>query len=96
MHRNRLGTVHGGTIFALADTVFAAASNSHGRVAVAINAGISYVKAATRGTLSAEAIETSLGPKLATYRVEVRDDAKALVAIFEGMVYRKKDTIPFV
>ena len=29
MHRNSLGTVHGGTIFALADTVFAAASNSH-------------------------------------------------------------------
>jgi acyl-CoA thioesterase len=43
---------HGGAIFALADFAFAAASNSYGTVAVAINASITFVKAATTGTLT--------------------------------------------
>ncbi len=48
-HQNSHGTVHGGVIFSLADTAFALASNSHGVPAAAINANISYVKAATEG-----------------------------------------------
>ncbi|MBN1359961.1 MAG: PaaI family thioesterase [Sedimentisphaerales bacterium] len=92
-HLNGVNLVHGGAIFTLADLVFAAASNSHGTVAVAINASIWFVKAAREGTLVAEAREVSLNPKLATYAIEVTDDAGDLVASFEGMVYRKKDTI---
>ncbi len=93
-HRNSVNTVHGGAIFTLADLVFAVASNSHGTVAVAINASIWYVKAAKEGTLYAEAREVSRNPKLAVYAIEVTDDAGDLVAQFEGMVYRKKDPIP--
>ena len=89
-HLNGAGTVHGGAIFSLADFAFAAASNSHGVIAVAINANISFVKAATEGTLTAEAKEQSINPKLATYLVDVTDDAGDLVASFQGMVYRKK------
>jgi acyl-CoA thioesterase len=37
-HLNGVGRVHGGVIFTLADLAFAAASNSQGRVAVAISA----------------------------------------------------------
>ena len=92
-HRNGINVVHGGAIFTLADLAFAAASNSHGTVAVAINASIWYVKAAMEGTLFAEAKEISLNPKLATYSIEVTDDAGKIVATFEGMVYRKKQTI---
>jgi acyl-CoA thioesterase len=40
-HLNGIGIVHGGAIFTLADFVFAAASNSHGILAVAINVSIS-------------------------------------------------------
>ena len=58
-HKNSHGTVHGGAIFTLADTAFALASNSHGIPAAAINAHISYVKAATSGTLYAVAEEFS-------------------------------------
>jgi hypothetical protein len=72
---------------------FAAASNSHGTVAVAINASIWYVKAGLSGTLFANAREVSLNPKLATYSIEVTDDAGEIIAVFEGMVYRKKQTI---
>jgi acyl-CoA thioesterase len=92
-HLNGVNLVHGGAIFTLADLVFAAASNSHGTVAVAINASIWFVKAATEGTLYAEATEVSLNPKLATYSIKVTDEAGELIAIFEGMVYRKKDPI---
>lgn len=89
-HLNALGAVQGGALFTLADLTFAAASNAYGNAAVGINANISYVKAGTKGTLTAEAKETSINPKLATYTVNITDDKGDLVAIFQGMVYRKK------
>ncbi len=92
-HLNANNTVQGGAIFTLADYTFAAASNSHGTVAVGINVSISYVKAATGGTLWAEAKELSRNHKLGVYTVEVKDDAGDLVAVFQGMAYRKKDPI---
>ncbi len=93
-HWNALGSVQGGAIFTLADLAFAAASNSHGTVAVGVNVSISYLKAAQTGTLWAEAKEVSRNFKLASYTIEVKDDAGDLVAIFQGMVYRKKDRLP--
>jgi len=92
-HLNSAGTVHGGAVFALADAVFSAASNSHGTLAMAINVSISFFKAVRGGTLRAEGREVSFNPKLATYLVEVKDDEGALVAHFQGTVYRKKDSI---
>jgi len=93
-HLNSIGIVQGGAIFTLADLAFAAASNSHGNVAVAINVSISYVKAVSEGTLIAEAEEVSLNPKLATYTVYVKDENNDTIAIFQGMVYRKKESLP--
>ena len=92
-HLNGVGTVQGGAIFTLADLTFAAASNSHGTVAVAINVNISFVKAVKKGTLFAEAKETSINPKLGTYDVRVTDESGSLIAIFEGMVYRKEQRL---
>ena len=95
-HLNAIGTVHGGAIFTLADFAFAAASNSSGNVAVAINASITYIKAATAGTLRAEAREISVNPKLGSYTVTVVDDSDALIALFQGLVYRKNQTLESV
>ena len=92
-HFNGAKTVHGGAIFTLADFAFAVASNSHGNLAMGINTSVSFVKAATGGTLYAEAREKSLNPKLASYSVLITDDADETVAIFQGMVYRKKQQI---
>jgi acyl-CoA thioesterase len=92
-HFNGAKTVHGGAIFTLADFAFAVASNSRGALAMGINTSVSFVKAATKGTLFAEAKEQSLNPKLATYIVRITDDGNDLVAIFQGMVYRKKESI---
>ncbi len=92
-HINGAGTVHGGAIFTLADFAFAVASNSHGILAMGINASVNFVKAAIKGTLYAEATEQSIGSKLASYSVMITDDAGDVVAIFQGMVYRKKESI---
>lgn len=92
-HFNGAKTVHGGAIFTLADFAFAVASNSHGQLAMGINTSVSFVKAATSGTLYAIARERSRNPKLATYSVDITDDSGEVVAIFQGMVYRKKESL---
>lgn len=92
-HLNSAGTVHGGAIFALADAVFSAASNSHGTLAMAINVSISYFKAVSGGELTAAAEEVSINPKLATYLIPVQDDKGNTIALFQGTVYRKKESV---
>ena len=93
-HLNGYGTVQGGAIFTLADFAFAAASNSHGSIAVAVNVSITFMKAGTAGTLWAEAKEVSKNFKLGSYTVEVKDDQGELVALFQGLAYRKSEKIP--
>ena len=92
-HLNGINTVHGGAIFTLGDFAFAVAANSHGRVTVAINVSISFMKAATSGTLTAIANEISLNPKIATYTVNICNEDGELIAIFQGLAYRKRDKI---
>jgi acyl-CoA thioesterase len=92
-HLNALGSVQGGAIFTLADFAFAAASNAHGKAAVAINVSITYMKAASSGTLRAEARELSVNPKLGSYTVNVTDEHDNLIAVFQGLVYRKEQTL---
>jgi acyl-CoA thioesterase len=92
-HLNAVGILHGAAIFSLADLVFAVASNSHGSVAVAINANISFVKAISSGRIVAEATEVSRNAKLASYTIRITDEQEQLIALFQGMVYRKKDKI---
>ncbi len=92
-HLNAVGIVHGAAIFSLADLVFAVASNSHGTVAVAVNASISFLKATSSGRLFAEASEVSRNAKLASYTIRITNEQEQLIATFQGMVYRKKDKI---
>ena len=92
-HWNGYGTVHGGAIFTLADFCFAAACNSHGTVAVAIEANITFMKAASTGVLTAEAREIAKNFKLGSYAVEVCNEQGELIAHFIGLAYRKKDQL---
>jgi acyl-CoA thioesterase len=93
-HLNALKTVQGGAIFTLADFTFAVACNSHGTMAVALDVSIVFLKAASTGTLWAEAREVSKNFKVGLYTVDVKDDAGDLVAQFQGLAYRKKDKLP--
>ncbi|HDQ44439.1 MAG TPA: PaaI family thioesterase [bacterium] len=92
-HLNSAGLVHGGAIFTLADLVFAAAANSYGNIALAINANINFIRGAKGGTLYAEARELACHPRLGTYSVRITDEEDNLLATFEGLVYRKKDKL---
>ena len=94
-HMNSINTVHGGAIFTLADFTFAVAANTHGRVTVAINVSISFMKAAIGGTLTASAKEVSINPKIGTYTVNVTNEEGDLIAIFQGMAYQKRDKLTF-
>lgn len=87
-HVNFNGNCHGGVIFALADTAFGLASNSHGAVAAGIDAHITYQRATHAGdTLVARAFEVSRSRKLAVYRVDVSRGDGAVVSSFTGTVY---------
>jgi acyl-CoA thioesterase len=91
--RMKLGAVHGGAIFALADTALGAAANAYGTLSVAINCNIQYMKAGRSGYLTAIAEETSLNHALASYTITIYDEQEDIVAVFQGMVYRKSQDI---
>jgi acyl-CoA thioesterase len=90
-HLNGVGTVQGGAVFTLADFAFAGAANSHGRVAVGIDASISFVKAVSSGVLTAEAVEEAVSERISTCLVRVTDESGDLVALFKGTAYRKRE-----
>jgi acyl-CoA thioesterase len=87
-HLNFNGTCHGGVIFALADTAFGLASNSHGAIAAGIDAHITYQVAVQAGdVLTANAIEVTRTRRLGVYRVDVTRADGTLVSAFTGTVY---------
>ncbi len=91
--QNFHGMTHGGVIFSLGDIAFAAASNSHGQTAVALNVSISFLKATKAGDqLLAEAREQHLGGRTALYEITVTEQKTGqLVAKSQAMVYRKRE-----
>jgi acyl-CoA thioesterase len=93
-HLNSMGVLHGAAIFTLADFAFAAAVNSHGTVALAINVSISFFKAVNAGKLTATAREISLNNKLGNYTIDITDEQGQSIALFQGLAYRKKDPLP--
>jgi len=87
-HLNFNGTCHGGVIFALADTAFGLAANSHGAVAAGIDAHISYHVAVQAGdVLTANAIEITRSRRLGVYRVDVTRADGTPVSSFTATVY---------
>jgi acyl-CoA thioesterase len=95
-HLNGVEVAQGGAVFTLADYAFAACSNSHGTVAVALDTSITFARAATRGVLTAEAVEESRTRRTSVCTVRVTDDEGNLVALFRGTAFRKEDPLAAV
>lgn len=93
-HMNAANVVQGGAIFTLADLAFGVASNSHGQLALAINVNISFLNSVSSGILYATATELGEPKRLGAYDVMVTDEHGRIVARFNGMVYRKKQSLP--
>lgn len=90
---NGFGVAHGGIAYSLADSALAFASNSYGRVSVAIENGMAYPEPVRVGdVLTAEAQEMGLGERIATYQVAVTNQNGKRVGVFRGTVYRTKKT----
>lgn len=73
-HYNAIGSVHGGCLFALADSVAGAASLSTGYHATTMDASFYYMRPAIGKTrLIGEARELKRGQRVFLYRVTIRD-----------------------
>lgn len=77
---NPMGTVHGGCLFSICDTVGGTAAMTHGVAVTTTMASISYLNPAPgKGILTAEAVELKAGNNLFRYDVFVRDEQGILV-----------------
>jgi acyl-CoA thioesterase len=88
------GMTHGGIVLGLGDIAFAAASNSHGQTAVALNVNTTFLRATGVGDhLIAEAQEVNLGGATALYDIVVTEkNSRQLVAKSQSIVYRKRES----
>ena len=91
---NGHGIVHGGMVFALADTAFAYVCNGRNEKSVAAQAGIVFLGSAVEGeTLIAEAQEAAGVGRSGVTRVSVRTDDGQPIAEFTGYSRRIGGTI---
>jgi acyl-CoA thioesterase len=92
-HLNGVDVAQGGALFTLADLAFAAACNSHGPVALAVEVSISFVAPATRGPLTAVAREVTRSARLSRVEVVVRDGDGLQVALFHGTAFVTRESL---
>ena len=91
---NGFGVCHGGVTFALADSALAFASNTGGRVTLSVENSIAYHQPVHVGdVLTADAEAEGGGRRLRFFRVVVRRQDGATVAIFRGTVYGTRQAL---
>ena len=85
---NSMFKAHGAISYALADTAFGFAANSHGKYAVSIETSINHIEALEEGDyLIAESVIEKVKNKTGYNIIEVKRDNE-IVALFKGVVYR--------
>ena len=89
---NGFGVCHGGVAFSLADSAFAFACNTHGRVTVSIENTITYPKAISVGDVldrRRRVEESAIEPAWRSTASTVRRGDE-IVALFRGTVYQNR------
>ena len=85
-HTNGHDICHGGVIFALADSAFAFACNSHNKVTVAQSNSITFVAPGKTGDrLTARAVEVARIGRSGTWDATVTNQDGAVIALFRGL-----------
>lgn len=80
-HINAVGSVHGGCIFSLADTMGGAAAASYGTRCTTISSDFHYLSAAIGNKkLVSTASEIKHGKTIRVYDIDVRDENDCLIA----------------
>ncbi len=92
---NGFEVLHGGIAYAFADSAFAFASNSYGRVSLSINGHMNFVRSAKEGDiLLAEAKAINVGHKTADFDVTVSNERTGdHLYYFRGTVYRSSKEV---
>ena len=91
---NGFDIVHGGVIFSAADSAFAFACNSHGRITVALDVSITFTRPGKVGDkLTVEAKEVYLGHKTSVYDIRTTNEEGILLALFKGTAYRTSHSV---
>ncbi|WP_229259070.1 hydroxyphenylacetyl-CoA thioesterase PaaI [Duganella flavida] len=87
-------TCHGGFIFALADSAFAFACNSHNHTTVGAACNIDYLAPGREGDLlTATATEQALAGKSGVYDIKVTNQEQRTIALFRGKSHRISGTV---
>ncbi|MGH9009532.1 MAG: hotdog fold thioesterase [Acidimicrobiia bacterium] len=87
--RNFVGSVHGGALFSLADAALGVASNSWGRLCVALTVEAQFLSAPVGDVLVATAVERARTRRTAAYSIDlISEDDGSLRAAFQAMVFR--------
>ncbi len=86
---NGFGIIHGGALFSASDSAFAFACNSQGRLSVALDVTISFIKSAKIGDiLTVEAKEIHTGNSTSFYNVTTTNEKNEIISLFKGTAYR--------
>ncbi|MDR8393308.1 hotdog fold thioesterase [Aliifodinibius sp. S!AR15-10] len=89
---NGFGVAHGGIAYSLADSALAFAANTHGKVSLALENNISYIKKITeKDLLTAKTEELSVGRTIGVYQITITRNDEEKVAVFRGTVYRTEN-----
>ena len=95
MH-NGFGVTHGGVLFSIADSAVAFAAASHGRIALAIDHSISFIKKTESGdVITAQAETISMGYKTGFLNAKLTNQNQELIADIKGTVYRSSNEFKF-
>lgn len=91
---NGFDILHGGVSYAAADSAFAFACNSHGRLSVALSTSMEYLEPGRVGDIfTVEAKEEGLKNKVGVYGIRITNQEGVLVALFKGTCYRTSKAI---
>lgn len=81
VHRNPIGSIHGGCIFTLVDTIAGTAFVTTGKSCTTLSSNIDFLSAAIKSReLIARATPTRIGNHIAVFEVSVTDDREVLIA----------------
>lgn len=87
---------HGGAIFSLIDEAFETASQTGGRIAVALNVNVTYMASPENGArLVAEAKEINSSNKISNFDITVTDENGQLLAACRATAYRTARPVSF-
>lgn len=91
-HMNPIGSVHGGVLFTMADTVGGTAATSRGRYVTTVSGNINFLRPAMNCEyIIGESREIKIGKKMCVYEVMITDERGKEIAIATMTYYYLKE-----